>query len=125
MQTREIPIDQWQPFLDQFSQSHLGEKVTVKIIGRDIGDQTEMRDLPLVGITADTKASGGERIDVSAGDTLSPQITHAVIHPSHVRIAEDDEGHALAMQIESEDGPVTLVRFVAQPQELPEGILSA
>src|SRR4051812_30286568 len=125
MQTREIPIEQWQPFLDQFSQCHLGEKVTVKIVGRDIGDQTEMRDLPLVGISADTKATGGERIDVSAGDNMRSQVTHAVIHPSHIRVAEDDQGHAVAMQIESEDGPVTLVRFIEQPQELPEGFLSA
>jgi hypothetical protein len=125
MQTREIPINEWRPFLDQFSQSHLGEKVTVRIIGLEVGDQTEMRDLPLVGITADTKDSGGERIDVSAGDTISSQMTHAVIHPSHVRLAEDEQGHAVAMQIESADGPVTLVRFVEQPQDLPEGFMSA
>src|SRR4051812_8475354 len=98
MQTREIPINEWRPFLDQFSQSHLGEKVTVKVMGPDIGEQTEMRNLPLVGITADTKDSDGERIDVSAGDTPRLQVTHAVIHPSHVRVAEDDEGHAIAMQ---------------------------
>ena len=125
MQTREIPINEWQPFLDQFSQCHLGEKVTVKIMGTGIGDQTEVRDLPLMGISADTKASGGERIDVSAGDSTSVHITHAVVHPSHVRVAEDDQGHALAMQIESSDGPVTLVRFCAEPPELPEGFMSA
>ena len=45
MQTREIPISQWQPFLDQFSQGHQGEKVTVTIVGRDIGEQTERQRL--------------------------------------------------------------------------------
>ena len=125
MQTREIPINEWQPFLDQFSQCHQGEKVTVKIIGNDVGDQTEMSDMPLMGISADCRAGGGERIEVSAGDSTSAHITHAVMHPSHVRLAEDDEGHALAMQIESSDGPVTLVRFSAEPQELPEGFMSA
>jgi hypothetical protein len=125
MQTREIPIEQWEPFLDNFSQCHLGEKVTVKIMGKDVGDQTEMCDMPLMGISADCKAGGGERIEVSAGDSTSAHITHAVTHPSHVRVAENDDGQAIAMQIESDDGPVTLVRFVAQPQDLPEGFLSA
>jgi hypothetical protein len=125
MQTREIPIEQWEPFLNSFSQCHQGERVTVKIVGPDVGDQTEVCDMPLMGISADTKASGGERIEVSAGESTSAHITHAVVHPSHVRVAESDHGDALAMQIESDDGPVTLVRFCQSPMELPEGFLSA
>ncbi|HTL31123.1 MAG TPA: DUF5335 family protein [Tepidisphaeraceae bacterium] len=125
MQTREIPIEQWEPFFNSFSECHQGEKVTVKIVGKDIGDQTEMCDMPLMGISADRKAGGGERIEVSAGETTSAHITHAVLHPSHVRLAESDDGQAIAMQIESDDGPVTLVRFSQDPQELPEGFLSA
>jgi hypothetical protein len=42
-----------------------------------------------------------------------------------VRVAENDDGQAIAMQIESDDGPVTLVRFVSQPRDLPEGFVSA
>ena len=122
MNTREIAHDQWAPFLDEFSQAHRGEAVEVRVMGRDVGDQAEAMALPLLGITDDAKASDGERIEVIAGDTLAghngPHLSHAIVHPIHVRIAERDDGTPVAVQIEGEDGTSTLVRFLP-PGEAP------
>ena len=38
-------------------------------------------------------------------------LMHAVTHPSHIRIARSDDGRDSALQLESDDGPTTLVRF--------------
>src|SRR3989442_8641522 len=123
MNTREISHDQWAPFLDQFSEAHRGERVEVRVIGREFGDQPEAPSLPLVGISDDTKADGGERIEVMAGDVRQPHLSHAIVHPIHVRIAERDDGTPVAMQIEGEDGTSTLVRFLPPGEELPPEML--
>jgi hypothetical protein len=114
MNTREIAHDQWAPFLDQFSQAHRGERVEVRVIGADVGDQSEATALPLVGITDDFKAADGERIEVMAGEApgSDAHVSHSIVHPIHVRIAERDDGSPVAMQIEGEDGTSTLVRFL-------------
>jgi hypothetical protein len=119
MNTREISHEQWAPFLDQFSKAHRGEQVQVRVMSKEMGDQTEMEQLPLVGITDDFKASEGERIEVIAGDSVEENMSHAILHPVHVKIAERDDGSPVAMQIESEDGTATLVRFLPPLEELP------
>jgi Family of unknown function (DUF5335) len=111
MNTREISHEQWVPFLDQFSQAHRGERIEVRVMGAEMGDQTQAADLPLIGITDDPKSSQGECIEVMAG-AASAHISHAIAHPVHVRIAERDDGSPVAMQIQSEDGTSTLVRFL-------------
>src|SRR4051812_23377533 len=123
MNTREISHEQWAPFLDQFSKAHRGEPVEVRVLGREFGDQAEGESLPLVGISDDAKADGGERIEVMAGADRKAHLSHAIIHPIHVRIAERDDGTPVAVQIEGEDGTSTLVRFLPPGEALPPEML--
>jgi hypothetical protein len=113
MQTQEIPSDQWGPFLDNLSRRHEGEPVSIEIEGRDIGVQPEGRNVQLIGITFDPKDSIGQEIDViiTDSDETKRQMMHAVTHPSRVQIARSDDGRDTALQLESKDGPTTLVRF--------------
>ena len=111
MQTREIPSHEWVPFLDEFSRRHLGQPVTVEILGRDVGAEIEARDLPLIGVSVDLK-DNAEQIDVIVGDSPDAHVMHAVARPSHLRVATADNGAEQALQIESADGPTTLVRFL-------------
>src|SRR3954453_20632929 len=117
MQTQEIPSEQWGPFLDNLTRRHEGEPVTIEVEGRDIGVQSAGSNVQLIGITFDPKDSIGEEIDVivaSADDQSSnsnEHLMHAVTHPSHIRIARSDDGRDSALQLESKDGPTTLVRF--------------
>lgn len=110
MQTQEIPDNQWIPFLNDLSKRHQGEHVIVELMGRDIGDQTEARDQSLLGITVDPP-SGSCKIEVMAGDPDS-LIAHEISHPIHVRLAKLDNGIDAALEIESDAGPKTLVRFL-------------
>jgi len=121
MQTHEIPCDQWGYFLDSLTRRHEGEPVTIEVEGRDIGAQSAGKDMQLIGITFDPKDSIGEEIDVivARGDDASAHLMHAVTHPSHIRIARSEDGQDAALQLESSDGPTTLVRFAAGGMSMP------
>jgi hypothetical protein len=111
MQTHEIPDNQWGPFFNELSKRHQGEHVTVELIGRDVGDQTEARDQALMGIMMDGP-TGACKIEVIAGDLGQANIAHEIAHPIHVRLATGDDGKDQALEIESDAGPATLVRFL-------------
>jgi hypothetical protein len=82
-----------------------------------MGAQTETRGARLVGITFDPKDSIGEEIDVMVRCNNQTHLMHAVAHPSHVRLAQADNGTDAALQLEDEDGRTTLVRFLSQGGE--------
>jgi hypothetical protein len=113
MQTHEIPDNKWIPFLNDLSKRHQGENVTVELIGRDVGDQTGAQDHALLGITVDPP-TGSCKIEIMAGGPRGlANISHEIAHPIHVRLAQRDDGADAALEIESDNGPSTLVRFLS------------
>ena len=108
-QTREIPQGQWGTYLDALSRDHRGDLVSVRFIDPDLGYQIEMRQLPLVGVSADLKAGGGPRISVTVGRTEFDHTTHSVFDPKAVRVQQDDLDEPLALELESGSGGTTLV----------------
>ena len=123
MRTREIVYEQWQPFFNDFTQLHQGEHVNVETLSQGaFGVKSELCDLPLVGIVgADPKAPSGEWIEIIAGDSPATSSTHTIPQPSRVVIAEEENGRGVALQINSADGSVTMLRFEASCENLPEG----
>jgi len=121
MPTKEIPAAQWREFLDGFSRVHDGWLVTLEILG-ELGAQIEANQLPLRGITADRDGDRTE-ITILLGDA-ERRVTHRVTGASHVRLDQTDEGADVALQIESEAGETTLLRFrsVVRP-EMVDGVL--
>ncbi|HEX2972304.1 MAG TPA: DUF5335 family protein [Tepidisphaeraceae bacterium] len=111
MHTTEIPRDHWEPYLAGFSREHQGEHVIVELLGTDLGHQPELRDVPLLGVTFDTKRSDGEAIEVMAGDSPAANAMHIVAKPVRMLVAISDEGADQALEIESLEGPTTLLRF--------------
>jgi len=125
MRTKEILVEQWPPFFDDFTQLHQGEHVNVETLGNgEWGVTSQVRDLPLVGIVAgDSKAGIGEWIEIIAGDSARTHATHSVPNPTHVRLAEQENGNAVALQIESAEGLVTMVRFERASEGMPPGFI--
>jgi hypothetical protein len=112
MQSNEIPTHQWVPFLDDFSRRHEGELVTIELLGQDVGDQPSARAVPLVGVCVDLVEGGrNEQIEVMVGQEPRSHLMHAIPRPRHVRVARGDDGREVALQIESRDGPTTLVHL--------------
>src|SRR5207253_1360022 len=78
MMTREIPHDQWMPFLNDFSKRHQGECVTIEVLEGQDGIHALASNVPLVGVTDDPKNSEGEMIEIMAGDSPDAQMTHDI-----------------------------------------------
>jgi len=123
MRVSEIVFHQWQPFFNDFTLLHHGKKVNVETLDRgQIGVTSHMQDLPLVGIVAaDPNAGTGEWIEIIAGESAQTHATHSVPNPAHVRLAEEEDGQAVALQIESSKGLVTMIRFEHAGDGIPRG----
>jgi hypothetical protein len=118
----EIPREQWKTFLDDFSNQHEGWIVNWEVLGMDIGDQEKTARLPLIGISADLKGRQ-PRIDVMVGGRLDAHVTQIIENPKRVWFkAPEQPGHE-AIEIESQDGRVTLVTFRHVDPEQTERLL--
>ena len=125
MRTKEIQVDHWPPFFDDMTHLHHGERVHVETIGNgELAVTSHMRSLPLVGIVAADSSTGtGEWIEIIAGESAKTHATHSIPNPAHVRLAEEDNGAAVAIQIESSRVLVTMVRFEHTCEGLPPGFM--
>lgn len=112
MRIREISCDGWRPFFDDFTRLHRGEHVSLEIMrARGLGFLSPVHDLPLAGIVeADPKGGAGEWIEVITGESSGTE-AHRIPRPSRVILAERENGEAVALQIESSDGDLTVIRF--------------
>ena len=131
MRTRQIFYVQWQPFFNDFTQLHQGKHVNVETMGDgDFGVKSRWCDLPLVGIVCAHPRSGSaddEWIEVIARDSRdsrdSPDThaTYSIVKPSKVQLAEEENGRVIALEIESADGSVTMIRFEPSCENMPAG----
>jgi hypothetical protein len=119
MSTREIPREQWIKFFDDFSKQHEGWIVTLEVLGSDIGDQEESAGLPLIGISADLK-DRENRIEIMTGGRPETHMTRIINTPTRVWLKEPEEVAHEAIDVESEDGTTTLLRFWHVPPEKTE-----
>jgi len=119
-ETREIPRESWIDFFDGFSRRHQGWLVDVEVLRGDIGAQFEAEGLPLEGISADKKTK-----DISIAVMSKDKIVeHFVLKPAHVRVEEVENGAEAAIEIESDEGDITVVTFrSAVPTETVDGLL--
>ena len=119
MESHEIPEDQGTEFVNKFSQTHVGWPVTIDVLSGETGVQHVAQELPLMGISFDTRGTRPARLDIAAGDQPDQYIAHSVDLPLHIRIAEIDPAGAGTIEIEPAQGPLTLVDF-HPPTELPD-----
>jgi hypothetical protein len=110
MPTREIQRNEWVSFFDSFSSRHRGWLVTVEIMDPEIGDQTEARDLPLEGITAELNERGPDQIEILVGNQADCHVSNAVVGPKQVWLKSSDEGADEVLEIKGENETV-LIRF--------------
>lgn len=114
MHTRDIPIDQWQPFLDSFTRLHQGEQLGVESVGPAKGARVELSHRPLLGVTAVPDCGDGACIEIIAGPDTGPQ-TRTIQHPAHLSVTESEDGYPMLLQITDDFGAVTLIRLESPP----------
>jgi hypothetical protein len=123
MSTEEIQRKQWPSFFNGFSRRHQGWLVTVEVLGPDIGDQVEVRELPLEGITAELNDSGEDAIEIFVGARPDSHVSHKITAPEHVFLKQTVKGTDEALEIASRD-VAALIRFRSPvPPETVDGVV--
>lgn len=126
MATQEIPREEWTTFFDRFSKQHEGWRVSLEVFGPEIGAQQEANALPFEGITVASHGKEPITIAISLGKAPEDHVTHTIAGPKHVWLQQTSEGADEALEIESEDGAKTLLRFrSAVLPEMVDGVVSS
>jgi hypothetical protein len=110
METHTISEERWVDFFNDFSRDHSGWLATIEVLDNRTGPQKIAENVPLEGISFDTKGSRSCSIEVSAGDQPGRHMTHIVDMPLHIRQAQESGG-AIDIQIEPARGPMTLIHL--------------
>src|SRR5437762_14124229 len=99
MQTRTIPEEQWIEHFDRFSREHIGGAVTIEVLDREAGPQHIAQELPLEGISFDTKGTRPSAMEISVGDRPDRHVSHVIDLPLTIREALEPNGD-IDLQIE-------------------------
>ena len=110
MQTYTIPEAQWIEFFDEFSREHAGWKTSIEVLDKSIGPQHVAENLPLQGISFDSKGSRPCTIQISAGGPSAKHVSNVVDMPLYIRQVEEPNGD-VDVQIEPASGPMTLLHL--------------
>ena len=110
---REIPREEWIRFFDTFSKQHAGWIANVEVLGRTLGDQAESTRLPLVGIAADKGPQ--PRLEVIVGGRPEAHLTHTINGVKRIWLKPPEEPAHEAIEVEAEDGTITLLTFQHVP----------
>ena len=114
MSVREIPVVQWDPFLDAFSREHRAWLASVDRVHPGAPAHVEASERPLRSIEAD--AVTGIEIRLEDG-------TVRVEAPKALRVDETEEGAAQGLEIEDWSGERVRLRFrVAEPPGALDGL---
>lgn len=114
MQTQEIPRDQWPNFLESFSRAHQGWLSTVEVLSSEIGSQVEAERLPLQGVAADWKGTGGNTISIMLGGSAENALTHTIGNVTHVSVERTDAGNDEVLSLDSAGGGKTLLHLLSR-----------
>lgn len=124
MPTQEIPGHEWASFFDGFSRRHRGWLVTIEVLQPELGDQVQVRNLPLEGIAVEANEVGEFDITIMAGSSPDARISHTVSAPRRVWLKQDEHGGDEALNIEAFGGMVLLRFRSALLPEMVDGILA-
>lgn len=120
--TIEVPRDAWVSTFDEFTRVHRGWLVSIEVLNADLGAQSAIEDLPLLGISADRLGEDGT-IAISVAGAGREHLTHFIQAVARMYREQTPEGADIALEIESADGTRTILRFrVAARPETVDGI---
>ena len=110
MDILSIPEEQWTQFIDDFSRDHRGWPATIEVLQRPNDPLNIARNLPLLGISFDTKGTRSSSIDIVAGESPERHVSHRVDMPLYLREKSRPDG-SVDLEIEPAAGPATVVHL--------------
>ena len=115
----EIPQDQWQTYLDDFSKRNSGRPADLEVLSEELGTQEEAAMLPFEGITLETKGSMASSVEIMLGGKGAADnrnVTHTVTQVRLIVPKIGTDGREDALEIEAEDGTKIILVFRALPE---------
>jgi hypothetical protein len=118
MLSQEIARQDWIRELDMFSQEHDGWIVSVRVVDPNGREQTEVRTLPLHGVSVGD--SQKTRVAITVGREGHDHFTHEVAQPVRIALEWTDTGADRGLSIHAADGSTTSVEFLSpmRPDEV-------
>lgn len=104
-------VEEWASCLDGVTRRHYNDRVTVEVIGPDVGAQIEGRRLILKGLSLDVKDRPAGAVSILLEGPGSAHVERLVHQPVDVNLKQDAAGHDEVLAVEAADGTLTLVRF--------------
>jgi hypothetical protein len=117
-----IEKDQWKTFLNEFSKRNQLRPTRLEVVG-EIGAQEEEENLPLIGVSLETRGTAAGSVEVILGGE-SPaddrHVEHIISKVQKIAPLIGVSGFEDGLGFEDQEGGKTLLLFEKLP-ELPEG----
>lgn len=105
MAIKKIEKKQWLPYFDSFSKKYLKDKqpeyVEIRVLNKEMGEQTETKWMLLKGLTYDDRS-----------DILEIQVdglNRTINHPKEIFVDEEKNGWILSFEVVEEDGTKNII----------------
>jgi hypothetical protein len=112
----EIPKEQWQAYLDEFSKRNSGRMANLQVLSEELGTQEEAEMLPFEGVTLETKGSLAASVEIMLGGKGAADdrnLTHTVSQVRSIALKRGADGREDALEIEAGDGTKVILIFKA------------
>ncbi len=113
----DVERQAWQTFLAEFSERNKMRPTRLEVISKSGETETDFwleAGLPLIGTSLDTNGEDAPHIEImldGAGSHDVNHLTHAVARVRRVGYEAGDAGRDNALEVEDEDGNMTILRF--------------
>ncbi len=112
MATRQVSVEEWDSFFNDFSKKHEGRKVLTQLHGKGVVGDGEVNSLPFMGITLEKKGSDAHSVRIMLGDSPRDHLTHEVLAPKAVWVRTDGDTDGAMLEIQGSDDQTTVIRFM-------------
>jgi hypothetical protein len=108
--TLEVPRDQWNIFLTEFTRQNRGAHARLDVFGPDVSYQVETEDRPFDGVAADIKDRESSAW-ITLGSTPDNHLTHGVHGVTIVRALPATDTTGAVLELEAKDGIRTVLEL--------------
>ena len=114
---QNIEYDQWTIYFKEFSKKNQLRPTQLQVFDQ-MGAQTEVHELPLMGINLEMRGEDSPRIEImlEIQGVDAKHLTHVITRAQQVNVKTSETGVDEVMEIESEGNVKTLLRFEFLPE---------
>jgi hypothetical protein len=114
MRIEEVPAREWAETLNEFTIAHEGWLVSMATFASDEEPRTDIRNLPLIGVSAD-RADHGD-IAISVARSSSENVTRVIERAARVYLQRGNNGSTASLIVDSEEGIRTVLSVRARAE---------